>query len=175
MLPNHTLSYSQRGPEIVSSRRFDDMLADIHPQYAPSQGSFDKELSDMGYTDDVSDSSSDLSSLRSSPTPPPEFYPSPPPSQGRDDGPRSLNAQRRASDQPVDAPPAPKRRKIEPKPRTTQYLDLTPGADPLASDQKAQLDLLLDTLRNKRKIVVIAGAGISVSAGSMYSRNESLH
>jgi NAD-dependent histone deacetylase SIR2 len=34
------------------------------------------------------------------------------------------------------------------------------------ASQKPQLDRLLKVLHKKRKIVVIAGAGISVSAGS---------
>ncbi|KAK2806838.1 hypothetical protein FQN51_005638 [Onygenales sp. PD_10] len=111
--------------------------------------------------DDLSDFS-DLSSLPPSPSPPPCFYPSPPPSQ--DNFPAN----------PADAPstsrdsalPTKTRRKAEPKPRTTKHLDLTAVGDGLA-DQKTELDLLLKALHKKRKIVVIAGAGISVSAGSM--------
>ncbi|KAF3763533.1 DHS-like NAD/FAD-binding domain-containing protein, partial [Cryphonectria parasitica EP155] len=57
--------------------------------------------------------------------------------------------------------PAKKRRKAEQKPRSTERLDLT-NED--AADE-TQLNRLLDVLRTKRKIVVIAGAGISVSAG----------
>ena len=65
-----------------------------------------------------------------------------------------------------DAPPPRKRRKVQPKPRTTQHLDLTGLSSPVTEDQKAQLDTLLKVLRKRKKIVVIAGAGISVSAGS---------
>ncbi|KAG8165124.1 hypothetical protein KVR01_005399 [Diaporthe batatas] len=60
------------------------------------------------------------------------------------------------------APPPPKRRRLaEPKPRTTQHLDLDNRDDAA----ELQLERLLNTLRRKKKIVVIAGAGISVSAG----------
>jgi NAD-dependent histone deacetylase SIR2 len=63
--------------------------------------------------------------------------------------------------EPAQCPPT-KRRKVEPKPRTTKHLDLTPGSH---RDHPA-LDLLVKTLQKKKKIVVVAGAGISVSAGS---------
>jgi NAD+-dependent protein deacetylase SIR2 len=62
-------------------------------------------------------------------------------------------------------PPARKRRKVEPKPRTTQYLDLSSDASQSEYDHRVALNLLLKTLRKRRKIVVVAGAGISVSAG----------
>lgn len=55
---------------------------------------------------------------------------------------------------------------MEPKPRTTEHLDLSQLPHCPAIDQEAQVDLLLKVLRKRRKIVVIAGAGISVSAGS---------
>ncbi|KAK1769513.1 DHS-like NAD/FAD-binding domain-containing protein [Phialemonium atrogriseum] len=62
----------------------------------------------------------------------------------------------------TDGPPPAKRRKISPaKPRTTEYVDL----ESLGEEDEAQLDRLLSALRKKKKIVVIAGAGISVSAG----------
>jgi NAD-dependent histone deacetylase SIR2 len=48
------------------------------------------------------------------------------------------------------------------KERTTAHLDLREGLGPAES---RQLDRLLETLRKKCRIVVIAGAGISVSAG----------
>lgn len=59
-------------------------------------------------------------------------------------------------------PPAKRRKIAERKPRTTEFLDLD------ARDEAAgiQLDRLLHVLRRKKKIVVVAGAGISVSAGS---------
>jgi NAD-dependent histone deacetylase SIR2 len=64
-------------------------------------------------------------------------------------------------------PPPPKRRRISkesPKERTTERLNLSGGK--LDPEQRVQLDRVLQVLHKKRKIVVIAGAGISVSAGS---------
>jgi NAD-dependent histone deacetylase SIR2 len=59
--------------------------------------------------------------------------------------------------------PAAKRQKPSPKPRETEFLDLrSPSPEP---SQKRQLDTLMKLLRKKKKIVVIAGAGISVGAG----------
>ncbi|KKA29124.1 hypothetical protein TD95_002336 [Thielaviopsis punctulata] len=56
-----------------------------------------------------------------------------------------------------------------PKVRMTEYLDLDEARkevdDPAANSEAAKLDMLLNALRKKKKIVVIAGAGISVSAG----------
>lgn len=63
----------------------------------------------------------------------------------------------------TDGPPPAKRRKVTArKPRTTEHLDLDNRDDA----GEAHLDRLLHVLRTKKKIVVIAGAGISVSAGS---------
>ncbi len=74
----------------------------------------------------------------------------------------------------ADGPPPAKRRRIQPpkqptkqptkQPRTTAYLDL----DDVDSVDEDQLDRLLAVLRRKKKIVVVAGAGISVSAGSAF-------
>lgn len=65
----------------------------------------------------------------------------------------------------TDGPPPAKRRKVTAKKeRTTEYVDL----QNLTEDSEADLDRLLRALRKKKKIVVIAGAGISVSAGSTY-------
>ena len=61
-------------------------------------------------------------------------------------------------------PPARKRRKIESKERTTRHLNLTWDADWSSEDESA-LEMMLKALRKRRKIVVVAGAGISVSAG----------
>jgi NAD+-dependent protein deacetylase SIR2 len=58
-----------------------------------------------------------------------------------------------------------KRRKTERKPRTTEYLDLRAGYSHNEDDEDL-IERLTSTLRQKKKIVVIAGAGISVSAGS---------
>ena len=89
-----------------------------------------------------SPSSSNRSSAK--PSPAPDSMPSPPCSNDDDDRPRK------------------KRKLQDPKQRTTQRLDLRRD---LTYDDKPQLDRLLKTLHKKRKIVVIAGAGISVSAG----------
>ncbi|KAH6961035.1 hypothetical protein HG530_004783 [Fusarium avenaceum] len=64
-----------------------------------------------------------------------------------------------------DPPPAKKRRISPPKERTTEYLDLMKPDEELTVEDHRQIKRLLDTLRKKKKIVVIAGAGISVSAG----------
>jgi NAD-dependent histone deacetylase SIR2 len=55
----------------------------------------------------------------------------------------------------------------------TEYLDLStlhesPDVQ-IHKDEDHKLKRLTEALRSKRKIVVIAGAGISVSAGSMFS------
>lgn len=116
----------------------------------------ENEASDYSY---LSDSSgiSDLSSPPDSPQPPSDFYPSPPPTQD-DQEERS-----RASSNHDE--PAKKRRRVGPPPRSTQLLDLTDAERLPYADQRAQINLLTKTLRSHRKIVVIAGAGISTSAG----------
>ena len=70
------------------------------------------------------------------------------------------------------APPA-KRRKTAAKAKDlkkTEYLDLralnNSGDESLHKKQEPKLKKLVDALRNKKKIVVIAGAGISTTAGS---------
>ncbi|KAK7952060.1 uncharacterized protein PG986_007788 [Apiospora aurea] len=63
-----------------------------------------------------------------------------------------------------DGPPPPKRRKVERKPRTTEHLNLKAGYTDNQQDEEL-IDRLKSSLRKKKKIVVIAGAGISVSAG----------
>ncbi|KAK2073003.1 hypothetical protein P8C59_007317 [Phyllachora maydis] len=64
----------------------------------------------------------------------------------------------------VDGPPA-KRRRIAtsrpPRVRITEFVDLENRDEA----QERQLDRLIHALRKKKRIVVIAGAGISVSAG----------
>ncbi|KAJ6145083.1 NAD-dependent protein deacetylase hst4 [Penicillium chermesinum] len=54
-----------------------------------------------------------------------------------------------------------RRRNPLPKERTTQYLDLAKSS----YTQKAETELLVKTIRHQKDIVVIAGAGISTSAG----------
>ncbi|CAI6250587.1 unnamed protein product [Periconia digitata] len=89
-----------------------------------------------------SPSASNRSSAKASPAP--EAMASPPPSNDDDERPRK------------------KRKVADPKERTTARLDLRKD---LTDSDKPQLDRLLKTLHKKRKIVVIAGAGISVAAG----------
>ncbi|KAF7719405.1 Uncharacterized protein PECH_004900 [Penicillium ucsense] len=62
-----------------------------------------------------------------------------------------------------DCPPPAKKRKRNPLPkeRTTQYLDFVKSS----YEQPDQVRLLVDTLRHQKDIIVIAGAGISTSAG----------
>ncbi|KAI9683711.1 MAG: hypothetical protein M1820_010912 [Bogoriella megaspora] len=122
----------------------------------------------MASVDDDSSSLSDLSSELTipsrSPTPPSEMYPSPPPTQQSSVGSTPTPEGRKRSPSDEDALQPAKRRKVEAdKPRTTKYLDL--NTDLESSSQKEQLDGLLKVLHKRRKIVVVAGAGISVSAG----------
>ena len=115
--------------------------------------------------------SSPLSSVASrSPTPPAD-YPSPASSNVSDAG-SSSQARRAREDIPVldGAPPAKKQKTMKTKELKTEYLDLCALSDSADEaehkSQDVKLKKLVDTLRSKRKIVVIAGAGISVSAGS---------
>ncbi|KAF2866787.1 DHS-like NAD/FAD-binding domain-containing protein [Massariosphaeria phaeospora] len=112
-------------------------------------------------------SGSDLSILSRSPSPPTDFrhpsYPSPSSSQ------RSSAKTSPAPDSMPSPPPSndethprKKRKLADPKERTTERLDLTRD---VVGGEQLQLDRLLKVLHKKRKIVVIAGAGISVSAG----------
>ncbi|KMQ47704.1 SIR2 family histone deacetylase [Trichophyton rubrum] len=110
---------------------------------------------------ELSDTSSELSSLPSTPPSEDSLYPSPPESQ-------ACQAQPAAASKAagtVESAPVRKKRKIEPKPRITRHLDLTYPDKQVCPGQEEQLKLLLRTLREHRKIVVVAGAGISVSAG----------
>jgi len=129
----------------------------------------------MTYDSD-SRASSPLSSVPStSPSPPPELrslvfsngYPSPSSSKRSSAEtspvPENMSLTPASGD---DSPPRKKRKLAEPKPRTTEYLDLRFGE--VAASEQAQLDRLLKVLHKKKKIVVIAGAGISVSAGSAF-------
>lgn len=114
---------------------------------------------------ELSDTSSELSSLPSTPPSEDSLYPSPPESQ-------ACQAQPAAASKAagtVESAPVRKKRKIEPKPRITRHLDLTYPDKQVCPGQEEQLKLLLRTLREHRKIVVVAGAGISVSAGSKFS------
>ena len=110
--------------------------------------------------DSSSDLSSDLSSTRS--MSPPQDYPSPVSSQEHDPHNSDMHSSKRGTLDDSEAPAAKKRKIAEPKPRTTEHLDLGQSM----KEQQSQMDILLKVLRKRRKIVVIAGAGISVSAGS---------
>ncbi|RLL98284.1 hypothetical protein CFD26_106932 [Aspergillus turcosus] len=116
---------------------------------------------DMDDSSDLSELSelSEMSSPPPSPQLPPSFIPSPPPSQ---DAGESSSA---ARGQDGLSPARKKRRVAAPKERTTQHLDLSGAAGLSFGEQQAKVDLLVKTLRRHRKIVVIAGAGISTSAG----------
>ncbi|PYH44478.1 putative SIR2 family histone deacetylase (Hst4) [Aspergillus saccharolyticus JOP 1030-1] len=115
--------------------------------------------------DDDSDCSS-LSSAPPSPIAPPEFYPSPPPSQETEEATSSGGGGGAAARSQDDLPPARKKRRVAaPKERCTQHLDLSSGASLSYDQQQSQIDYLTKTIRRHRKIVVIAGAGISTSAG----------
>jgi len=139
--------------------------------------------------------SSDTSSLRSvassrlsspmsrSPTPPAHLvsfqppYPSPPCSQPGSraspypDSSQSICVSLTERDGP---PPAKRRRLIAKMPRDTKYLNLHNNAGDVDADQRRELDRLLEAVHKKRKIVVVAGAGISVSAGSTLSQTKSM-
>lgn len=121
--------------------------------------SHDDMRPDMYFDDAASDLSSPLSSIPSSP------LSSPPNSPLLPEGWRSLTPPLSQENVGDDMPPARKRRKVEPKVRTTQHLDLNSDNAQSEYDRRVALDLLLKTLRKRRKIVVVAGAGISVSAG----------
>lgn len=106
----------------------------------------------------MSDWDSDSSGLSSPPASPPPCLPTPPPSQDAGES--------RAEHCQDDVAPARKRRRVGPKERTTQHLDLSQYAPISRSEQQSQIDLLTKTIHQHRKIVVVAGAGISTSAGS---------
>ena len=117
--------------------------------------------------------SSPLSSIGSRSPSLPADYPSPVSSNVSETG--LSQSQKRASPEDVidgdDQPPTKKQKIAKAKELKTEYLDLSAlnessnETDHKLNDQK--LRRLTEVLRSKRKIVVIAGAGISVSAGSM--------
>lgn len=121
----------------------------------------------------LSPSSSPLSLRSKSPTPPCD-YPSPLSTllSGSRSPSKALDPSLGVVD--LDGPPPKKKRKVaQQKTRTTEYLDLRTVAEisqyQSSPNDEIQLRRLLKALRNKQKIVVIAGAGISVSAGSKIS------
>ena len=118
--------------------------------------------------------SSPLSSPGSTPSPPPEMpplrahyfshLPSPPSSQSTSQsGSPTPDSMDSGTNTDKDGPPPTKRRRIS-KERTTEYLDLR--SNDVEPEQEPELARLVKVLSNYQKIVVIAGAGISVSAGS---------
>jgi len=132
----------------------------------------------MDLYDTLSDgASSRLTSPASrSPTPPSELlglYPTPPSSDPSSmessPAPDDVSSKRSLEDD-ANGKPAKRRKLSQPKPRTTDHLDLQSGE--AETSQKEQFGKLLKVLYKKRKIVVVAGAGISVSAGS---RSSSIH
>jgi NAD-dependent histone deacetylase SIR2 len=74
-----------------------------------------------------------------------------------------------------DASPAKKQKVAKPKEFKTEHLNLRAlnesNDETFHRIENQKLEKLMEVLRSKRKIVVIAGAGISVSAGSMSSSN----
>jgi NAD-dependent histone deacetylase SIR2 len=115
-----------------------------------------------------------------SPTPP-AGYPSPISSSVSDADLSSQSSRAAHGDLPAydGPPPAKKQRLMKPRELATEYLDLCALNDSSCEEEhKAQdrkLRRLVEALRSKRKIVVVAGAGISVSAGSMFSQLSLLH
>ncbi|KAM3483275.1 hypothetical protein MY8738_003350 [Beauveria namnaoensis] len=73
----------------------------------------------------------------------------------------------RSSSQSDDGSERPSKRHkpTTPRQRTTKYLNLSKSHGDFTSEDSAQMDRLLSVLHKKKKIVVVAGAGISVSAG----------
>lgn len=132
-------------------------------------------------TDDVlTDLSSPLTSLASSPEPPDftaasfiQSYPTPASSQDHSacTSGSEQNSRKRARSN-AELPPTKKRKLAEVNPRRTVHLDLRASSRSAAIEQSSQLDLLLKVVRKRRKIVVIAGAGISTSAGG---KNDTFH
>lgn len=72
------------------------------------------------------------------------------------------NEESRTQKKPPSPPPEKEKKK-----KAAVYLDLqAPLTDKIAYDsQKRQVDMLLKLLYTKKKIVVVAGAGISVGSG----------
>ena len=85
-------------------------------------------------------------------------YPSPPASQ------QTSQSGSPTPDGMEDVRPA-KRRRIsrDPRERTTEFLDLRAGAP--SPEEQENLDRVLNALHKRQKVVAIAGAGMSKSAG----------
>ncbi|SMY20699.1 unnamed protein product [Zymoseptoria tritici ST99CH_1A5] len=116
--------------------------------------------------------SSPLTEFSNSPSPPPSdeamfqtraAYPSPPASQQTStNGSPTPDGMDSSAHTEKDGQPPAKRRRIS-KERTTEQLNLR--GESIHPDEQDQLDRLMQVLHKRQKIVVIAGAGISVSAG----------
>ena len=118
-------------------------------------------------SDSLTDLSSELSSIGSRSPTPPFSYPSPQSSQtcGPEVADPHPTTSRKRSRTTRDEPQRKKRRTEGQRPRTTEHLDLRSAHNAQSSEQAESLNRLLHVLRKRRKIVVIAGAGISTSAG----------
>lgn len=115
----------------------------------------------------ASDADSELSDLSRSPSPPEQRYPLTPPSSHPSSPTPEISSRKRASPNAnSESPPAKRRRVTESMPRETKHLDLDALSNNLDSENTYELERLVKALQSKRKIVVVAGAGISVSAGS---------
>ena len=117
----------------------------------------------------LTDLSSELSSAPSSPKPL-SFYmpPFPTPDSSQTQSAYSSSSEqdsRRRHRKDDGGPPLKKRKVAEPKERKTERLDLRSSSQTPLMEQTSQAEILLKALRKKRKIVVVAGAGISTSAG----------
>ena len=112
--------------------------------------------------------SSPLSSVASRSPSLPADYPSPPSSRASESGFQKRNTQESTPDS--DDPPAKKQKIFKPKELKTEHLNLralNESSDALLhSLEDPKLEKLIQALRSKSKIVIIAGAGISVAAGS---------
>jgi NAD-dependent histone deacetylase SIR2 len=133
-------------------------LATIQPVHIPT----------MGYDIDALSEASDLSSLASvsprSSLEPEARYPTP--SSQLEAETDHYAAEGSSARQ---ARPAKRRRNPLPKERTTQYLNLSKSLH----EQSDQHYLLVQTLRHQKDVIVIAGAGISTSAGSKFLFGDS--
>lgn len=93
-------------------------------------------------------------------------FPTPPPSQTSGYAtPRSYDDSNCSSSTERDDRPSKRRCTDDQMSRRTRYLDLGRLDFDTSDEQQPQLAQLLKGLRKKRRIVVVAGAGISVSAG----------
>ncbi|KAL9104110.1 MAG: hypothetical protein Q9163_000912 [Psora crenata] len=120
----------------------------------------------------LTDLSSELSSAPSSPRSPliyPGAYPTPDSSQTQSTYSSSSEQDCRKRGREEDGCfPVKKRKTAVRKERTTIRIDLKLFASPMATEKSFQVEALLKVLRKRRKIVVVAGAGISTSAGGEY-------